>query len=104
MNNKLRAYSQEMNYPGLSSEKGNKLIAAIYSDQSKPLLLNKPHVEVINGETTEGVLVKLMAVKSYKAEIFDCEGKKIRVSRLEAGTGIRKLKIPPSGMACLLYL
>ncbi|SEO83869.1 alpha-galactosidase [Mucilaginibacter gossypiicola] len=101
VNGKFRAYGPEMNYPVLSSEKGNKLIAAVYNDQSKPLLLNKPLVDIINGKTTNGVLVKLMTDRSYRAEIFDCEGKKIRVSRLKAGSGIWKLNIPPSGIACL---
>ncbi|WPV00701.1 glycoside hydrolase family 36 protein [Mucilaginibacter sp. cycad4] len=98
---KFRAYGPEMNYPVLSSEDGSKLIAGIYSDQSQPLLLDKPLVDVINAKTTDGVLVKLMAARSYRAEIFDCEGKKVRVSKLKAGTGIRKLSIPPSGIACL---
>lgn len=100
-NGKFRAYGPEMNYPVLSSERGGKLIAGIYSDQSQPLLLNKPFVDIINGKTTSGVLIKLMAARSYTAEIFDCEGKKIRVSKLKTGTGIQKLSIPPSGIACL---
>ncbi|WPU96898.1 glycoside hydrolase family 36 protein [Mucilaginibacter sabulilitoris] len=101
INGKFRAYGPEMNYPMLSSGKGGKLIAAVYSDQSQPLLLNKPFVDIINGKTTDGVLIKLMAARSYRAEIFNCEGKKIRVSRLKAGTAIQKLPIPPSGIACL---
>ncbi|MFB0497451.1 alpha-galactosidase [Mucilaginibacter sp. OAE612] len=98
---RFRAYGPEMNYPVLSSEKGGKLIAGIYSDQSQPLLLNKPFVDIINGKTTGGVLIKLMAARSYSAAIFNCEGKKIRVSKLKGGSGIQRLSIPPSGIAYL---
>lgn len=101
INGKFRAYGPEMNYPVLSSEKGDKLIAAIYNDQSQPLLLNKPLVDVINGKTTNSVLLRLDHTWRYIADVFDCEGKKIRTDRLKSGRMIRKLNIPPSGMASL---
>lgn len=104
LNGRFRAYGPEMNYPVLSSKMGDKLIAGIYSDQSQPLLLNMPFVDVINGKTTNGVLLRLDFARAYKVDVFDCEGKKIRTQRLKVKKGIQKLNIPPSGIACLRML
>ncbi|PTR01517.1 alpha-galactosidase [Mucilaginibacter yixingensis] len=101
LNGKFRAAGPAQNYPILSSELGDKLIASIYSNQSKPLQLHKNQVDLINAKTTAGILLQVDAEAHYKAEVYDCEGRRLRKTQLALKPGIVKVQVPPSGMICL---
>lgn len=100
----FRAYGPELNFPLLTSQQKNKLIAGVYSDQSQPVTLNLPGVDIINAKTTPGVLVKTRKVQVYLVRVYDCQGNKISSRRLQLQPGVHQLSVPASGIACLRRL
>lgn len=100
----FKVYGPELNYPLLTSEKNNKLIAGVYSDQGWPIQVNYPVIDILNAKTTTGILLKTSKANVYHADIFNCEGKRISSRKISLSRGIHTFKVPPAGMIALVEL
>ncbi|WP_281542081.1 glycoside hydrolase family 36 protein [Maribacter aestuarii] len=87
------------NYPLLEVSDSVYHIIGVYEDYVVPIKNDRSKIHIINGKTTQSVVLKILQdMGTYQCEIFDCQGKPRSNEKIEYRKGLLEISIPPCGI------
>lgn len=89
-----------LNYPVLVGKNDRKIISTLFDDRVVTVDLSaQPSFDIVNGKTTEKVIIDFSGEKGYYAfRIVDCMGNESATGGLTIKTGVKVFKVPSAGM------
>ena len=98
----FRAYKPLANYPYLSATDGEVMIYGLYDDVILPVDLNFKIIHLINGKTSNSVVIRFDGKTSiWKKNVVNCKGIEQSSDNIELRAGLMEFICPPNGIVFL---
>ncbi len=98
----FKAYKPLANYPYLSASKNGTTIYGLYEDVVLPLPIEGKSIHIINGKTTDSVVVRFEGSSSkWKKKVQNCMGEIRENEEITLSPGLREFTCPPNGLIIL---